>query len=37
VKKVVFQMRVDIVPEALFPDYELPDHNTKRRKLSELP
>ena len=30
-------MRADIVPGALFPDYELPDHTTKRRKLSELP
>jgi peroxiredoxin len=29
-------MRADIVPEAVFPDYELPDHTTKRRKLSEL-
>ena len=29
-------MRSDIVPGALFPDYELPDHTTKRRKLSEL-
>src|SRR5258708_11920061 len=29
-------MRSDIVPGAVFPDYELPDHATKRRKLSEL-
>jgi hypothetical protein len=29
-------MRADIVPGALFPDYELTDHATKRRKLSEL-
>jgi peroxiredoxin len=29
-------MRPDIVPGAVFPDYELPDHTTKRRKLSEL-
>jgi len=29
-------MRPDIVPGALFPDYELTDHTTKRRKLSEL-
>ena len=29
-------MRADIVPGATFPDYELPDHTTKRRKLSEL-
>ena len=29
-------MRTDIVPGAIFPDYELPDHTTKRRKLSEL-
>jgi len=29
-------MRADIVPGAIFPDYELPDHTTKRRKLSEL-
>ena len=29
-------MRADIVPEAVFPDYELPDHTAKRRKLSEL-
>ena len=29
-------MRADIVPGAIFPDYQLPDHATKRRKLSEL-
>ena len=29
-------MRSDIVPEAIFPDYELSDHTAKRRKLSEL-
>ena len=29
-------MRADIVPGSLFPDYELPDHTTARRKLSEL-
>ena len=29
-------MRSDILPGAAFPDYELPDHTTKRRKLSEL-
>lgn len=29
-------MRADIIPGAVFPDYELPDHTTKRRKLSEL-
>jgi len=29
-------MRADIVPGALFPDYELTDHTKKRRKLSEL-
>ena len=29
-------MRSDIVPGAVFPDYELSDHTTKRRKLSEL-
>src|SRR3954462_5389902 len=29
-------MRADIVPGAGFPDYELPDHTTTRRKLSEL-
>ena len=29
-------MRVDIVPGAKFPDYELSDHTGKHRKLSEL-
>jgi len=29
-------MRSDIVPGALFPDYELTDHTAKRRKLSQL-
>jgi peroxiredoxin len=29
-------MRADVAPGATFPDYELPDHTTKRRKLSEL-
>ena len=29
-------MRSDIVPGAIFPDYELPDHADKPRKLSEL-
>ena len=29
-------MRSDMIPGAIFPDYELPDHATKRRKLSEL-
>jgi peroxiredoxin len=29
-------MRADIVPGAVFPDYELPDHTGKHRKLSEL-
>jgi peroxiredoxin len=29
-------MRADIVPGATFPDYELTDHTTSRRKLSEL-
>ena len=29
-------MRSDIVPGAIFPDYELTDHTAKRRKLSEL-
>jgi peroxiredoxin len=29
-------MRSDIVPGAIFPDYELSDHTGKRRKLSEL-
>src|SRR6202022_708096 len=30
------RMRSDIVPGAIFPDYELSDHTAKRRKLSEL-
>ncbi len=29
-------MRADIVPGAGFPDYELPDHSGKHRRLSEL-
>jgi peroxiredoxin len=29
-------MRSDVVPGAIFPDYELSDHTAKRRKLSEL-
>jgi peroxiredoxin len=29
-------MRSDIVPGAVFPDYELSDHNAKRRRLAEL-
>ena len=29
-------MRSDIVPGAIFPDYELPDHAGKLHKLSEL-
>jgi len=29
-------MRADIVPGAVFPDYELPDQRGKHRKLSEL-
>jgi peroxiredoxin len=29
-------MRADIVPGAVFPDYELSDHRSARRKLSEL-
>jgi len=29
-------MRNDIVPGVVFPDYELPDHRGKHRKLSEL-
>ena len=29
-------MRADIVPGALFPDYELTDHERNRQKLSEL-
>ena len=30
-------MRSDIVPGAIFSDYELSDHTAKRRKLSERP
>jgi len=29
-------MRSDIVPGAVFPDYELSDHTAKHRKLSDL-
>src|SRR5579862_3898202 len=29
-------MRADIVPGAVFPDYELSDHAAKRRKLSDI-
>jgi peroxiredoxin len=29
-------MRADIVPGSVFPDYQLSDHTTTRRKLSEL-
>jgi peroxiredoxin len=29
-------MRADIIPGAIFPDYELTDHTTARRKLSQL-
>src|SRR5947209_19281332 len=29
-------MRSDIVPGGVFPDYELPDHESNVRKLSEL-
>jgi peroxiredoxin len=29
-------MRADIIPGAVFPDYELTDHTGKRRQLSEL-
>ena len=29
-------MRPDVVPGAVFPDYELPDHTNTRRRLSEL-
>src|SRR5580693_7949182 len=32
----VFSMRPDIIPGAKFPDYELPDHTAKHRKLSDL-
>jgi len=36
IAKGAFIMRSDIVPGAVFPDYELTDHAAKRRKLSEL-
>jgi len=29
-------MRSDMVPESIFPNYELPDHTGRQRKLSEL-
>src|SRR4051812_33648743 len=29
-------MRADIVPGATFPDYDLPDHTGKHRKLSDI-
>jgi peroxiredoxin len=29
-------MRADIVPGAVFPDYELTDHTSTRRRLSDL-
>ena len=29
-------MRADIRPDAIFPDYSLPDHTDSIRKLSEL-
>ena len=29
-------MRSDMVPGAIFPDYELSDHTAKHRRLSEL-
>ena len=29
-------MRADMMPGAIFPDYELSDHTAKHRKLSEL-
>jgi len=29
-------MRADIVPSAVFPDYELPDHTNTKRRLSQL-
>src|SRR6266478_2104652 len=35
-RKGGFHMRSDIIPGAIFPDYELTDHTAKRRKLSEL-
>jgi peroxiredoxin len=34
--KRIGEMRPDIVPGAVFPDYELPDHRGKHRTLSEL-
>src|SRR5579862_5775279 len=34
--EVFLLMRADIVPGAVFPDYELSDHTATRRKLSEL-
>ena len=30
------EMRPDIIPGAVFPDYELPDHRGKHRALSQL-
>src|SRR5271156_128828 len=30
------RMRADIIPGAIFPDYELTDHAGRRRKLSDL-
>ena len=30
-------MRSNIVPTAIFPDFELSDHTAKRRKLSQGP
>src|SRR5271156_1779010 len=35
-QRSLLAMRSDIVPGALFPDYELTDHTAKRRKLSQL-
>ena len=29
-------MRADMIPGAIFPDFELTDHTAKRRKLSDL-
>jgi peroxiredoxin len=29
-------LRADIIPGGIFPDYELPDHESARRKLSEI-
>jgi peroxiredoxin len=31
-----FNMRSEIVPGSVFPDYELPDHTNRARRLSEL-